>query len=186
MAPTTEEIINIIQNYDGMIKVLNKRIKDIEYEYQNLEQNLYKYTSYKSTTYGSTGNKGFNHDLSDILKTIDQRGQEYSLELKDTLSDLIFQIDKIRRVHLCYMVLPYEQHELLRILYEKNVTWGRASIELDVSISTLSRKRTKAIFMIKTACGSDLSNIEILGLQKLKKGITWDKLMQKEKICKKQ
>ena len=42
MAPTTEEIINIIQNYDGMIKVLNKRIKDIEYEYQNLEQNLYK------------------------------------------------------------------------------------------------------------------------------------------------
>ena len=28
------------------------------------------------------------------------------------------------------------------------------------------------------------NNIEILGLQKLKKGITWDKLMQKEKICK--
>ena len=77
------------------------------------------------------------------------------------------------------MVLPYIEHEVLRLLYEENLTWGRVSEKLDISISTLSRKRDKALNMIHTAYSSDLSTTEVLQLQKVRKGIDWKYLLKK-------
>lgn len=83
------------------------------------------------------------------------------------------------------MVLPYKYHELLRMLYQDKVGWGKVSEALDISISTLSRWREEAFSMIRTAYESKLSYTEILHLQKLQKGMTWDQLMKDYKNIRK-
>ncbi len=180
--PTTEEIINVIQNYDDIRKDLNNRLIAVTKEYQHLDRNIYEYSTYRSTVYGSTGNTHSNHDLSDILQTLRNKRIEYNSELEDTISILLQQLEEIRRMRLCYMVLPYMEHEVLDRLYENHQLGKQVCVDLQISKRKLYRIRDQAIKMIQTAYGSELSNTEILQLQKLcsKKGTSWKKLMEKE------
>lgn len=179
MIPTTEEIVDVIQQYPKIMDTLELRIRNMNEEYLNLNQSIYRYAAYRSAVYGSVGYSGTtNRDLLDVLKNKDHQEQEYCEELKKTIIDLTQKIDNVRRLHLCYMVLPYTYHELLRRLYQEKVAWGKLAETLDISISTLSRRRERAFTMMRAAYGSSLSYMEILHLQKMQKGITWDQLMQ--------
>lgn len=182
-----EEIIDVIQSYSQIMNTIEERLKNMNEEYQCLNQTIYRYAAYKSTVYGSIGYGGANNDLSDIIKKKNHQEQEYCDELKKTILDLTEKADNVRRLHLCYMVLPYKYHELLRMLYQEKVGWGKVSETLDISISTLSRWREQAFSMIRVAYGSNLSYTEILHLQRLQKGITWEQLMKdyKQKYKKK-
>ncbi len=180
--PTTNVIVDVIQNYSDMLQQLDQSIQRIGREWIELDENIYQYMSLKGMIYGDRGQGGSNYnsrDLLDLLSAVKKKETEYEAELKESLLDLIKQRDDIRRIHLCYMVLPYIEHEVLRLLYEENLTWGRVSEKLDISISTLSRKRDKALNMIHTAYSSDLSTTEVLQLQKVRKGIDWKYLLKK-------
>ena len=71
------------------------------------------------------------------------------------------------------------------MLYQDKVGWGKVSEALDISISTLSRWREEAFSMVRAAYESNLSYTEILHLQKLQKGMTWDQLMKDYKNIRK-
>ncbi|MFR3139063.1 MAG: hypothetical protein ACLTPC_03395 [Lacrimispora saccharolytica] len=178
MVPTTEEIVDVIQQYPNIMDTIELRIRNMNEEYLCLNQTIYRYAAYKCAVYGKVGYDGTNSDLSDVLKKKNHQEQEYREELKKTIIDLTQKADNVRRLHLCYMVLPYKYHELLRMLYQEKITWGKLSEMLAVSISTLSRRRERAFTMIRIAYGSSLSYTEILHLQKLQKGIMWDQLMR--------
>ena len=180
-----EEIIDVIRLYPQIMDAIDERLRSMNEEYQCLNQSIYRYAAYKSTVYGSVGYSGAKSDLSDMIKIKSHQEQEYCDELKKAILDLTEKADNVRRLHLCYMVLPYKYHELLRMLYQDKVGWGKVSEALDISISTLSRWREEDFSMIRTAYESKLSYTEILHLQKLQKGMTWDQLMKDYKNIRK-
>lgn len=175
----TETIITTIKDYPDLVKNLANRIENITIELLNLDDNLYRYTSYGNVSYGKVGVGSNSSDLSDIVNKKNSSEKDYAEELNNALYELKMKLANIRRIHLCYMVLPFKEHELLRRMYEEKMSWGKLSEEYQVSISTLSRQRTRALKMIQIAYSSDLSNSDILHLQKVQKKITWQNVIQK-------
>lgn len=174
---TNERIIEVIQDYSVIMENLNVQIENITKEFLSLDQNIYFYAAYKDTVYGRIGYSG-GSDLSDTLKKMDKEERRYAEELIKVLDQLKKELNCNRRIHLCYMVLPYKEHELLRRMYEEKTSWGKLSIDLQVSISTLSRQRAQALKMIRVAYNSNLSNSDIPHLQKVQKRITWQHVIQ--------
>lgn len=178
MCPTNEQIIEIIQNYQNLIAKFEIQKKNIIDEYTNLNENVYTYASFSNMGYGNGGHGRNTCDLAEVLKRIEKQEYQYRKDIEEMLQELMKSINFIRRVHLCYMALPFEQHELLKALYEERISWGKLSQNLQVSISTISRKRSRALKMIQIICVSELSNTEILHLQKMYKRITWKTVLQ--------
>lgn len=178
MCPTNEQIIEIIQNYQSLIAKFEIQKKIIIDEYAKLDENVYTYASFTSMDYEKGGYGGNISDLLEVIKRMEKKECEYRKDIEEMLQELLQNISFIRRVHLCYMALPYEQYELLKSLYEERISWGKLSEKLQMSISTISRKRCRALKMIQIVCESELSNKEILHLPKMYKGMTWNTVLQ--------
>lgn len=182
MYPATEQIIKIIQKYGAMVQDLDYQMKNIVNECVHLNQNIYRYTAFQSIDYENIGYGSNISNLGDVLKKMSYEEQKYYQELEESLEELQQEINFIRRIHLCYMSLPYKEHELLRMMYEEKLSWNTLIKELDISRSTVSRRRSYAIKMIQIAYASDLSNTEILYLQKGKKRITWELVLKNKNL----
>lgn len=182
MYPATEQIIKIIQKYGAMVQDLDYQMKNIVNECVHLNQNIYRYAAFQSIDYENIGYGSNISNLGDVLKKMSYEEQKYYQELEESLEELQQEINFIRRIHLCYMSLPYKEHELLRMMYEEKLSWNILIKELDISRSTVSRRRSYAIKMIQIAYASDLSNTEILYLQKGKKRITWELVLKNKNL----
>lgn len=178
MYPATEQIIKIIQKYGAMVQDLDYQMKNIVNECVHLNQNIYRYAAFQSKGYENIGYGSNTSNLGDVLKKMNYEEQKYYQELEESLEELQQEMNFIRRIHLCYMSLPYKEHELLRMMYEEKLSWNTLIKELDISRSTVSRRRSYAIKLIKIAYASNLSNTEILYLQKGKKRITWELVLK--------
>lgn len=178
MYPATEKIIKIIQKYGVMVQDLDYQMKNIVNECVHLNQNIYQYAAFQSKGYENIGYGSNISNLGDVLKKMNYEEQKYYQELEESLEELLQEMNFIRRIHLCYMSLPFKEHELLRMMYEEKLSWNTLIKELDISRSTVSRRRSYAIKLIQIAYASDLSNTEILYLQKGKKRITWELVLK--------
>lgn len=178
MYPATEQIIKIIQKYGAMVQDLDYQMKNIVNECVHLNQNIYRYAAFQSKGYENIGYGSNTSNLGDVLKKMNYEEQKYYQELEESLEELQQEMNFIRRIHLCYMSLPYKEHELLRMMYEEKLSWNTLIKELDISRSTVSRRRSYAIKLIQIAYASNLSNTEILYLQKGKKRITWELVLK--------
>lgn len=178
MYPATEKIIKIIQKYGAMVQDLDYQMKNIVNECVHLNQNIYRYAAFQSKGYENIGYGSNTSNLGDVLKKMNYEEQKYYQELEESLEELLQEMNFIRRIHLCYMSLPFKEHELLRMMYEEKLSWNTLIKELDISRSTVSRRRSYAIKLIQIAYASDLSNTEILYLQKGKKRITWELVLK--------
>lgn len=61
------------------------------------------------------------------------------------------RMQRISRMHLCYMTLPHLQHAVLKKLYEDGCPWKAVGAELGVSRRTVLRERSAAIAAMRRA-----------------------------------
>lgn len=182
MVYTDEEICYMIGHYKEKEQDICNRIDQLVSELSLADQNIYHLASFLHS--GNSPGGGGGHqitDLSNVLVSKEKEKEEYVTALREGIAQLMTSLDDMRRIHLCYMILPYENHIILQKLYEQKIPW-KLLIDQGQSRTSISRKRKKALNMIRSAYESSFTDTELMQLQKMHENglkIKWDKQMNK-------
>ncbi len=72
-------------------------------------------------------------------------------QLAEAQRQIEARMQRISRMHLCYMTLPCLQHAVLKKLYEDGCPWKAVGAELGVSRRTVLRERSAALGAMRRA-----------------------------------
>lgn len=163
----TEEIKNTLKHYDELSKKIHTQIMQLKQNLSEVEMQALEVAAYPKTDLAEKGGGGEIHkDLTNVYL----RYQRIVLEKqKDLLSEIIYltaKSENLHRLYLCSQAIAGDGYEIITRIYVQNEKYKTVEMESGLSHRVFEQKRQQAIRDIQKLYESELTNHQIIELQK--------------------
>ena len=147
-----EKIKNVIAHYPQEMEDLSRRIANLENDLLRLEADpiafLVRYSSPNNEQIYAKRNG--HSELTNILIHQDREIGNLKTDLLLAAQSLRDEMIRLRRIQICYTVLPEQEHRILKLLYEDGLKWDAVQKEMGIRRNSIGIIRDKAFNMIRS------------------------------------
>lgn len=88
--------------------------------------------------------------MTNILINQDKEIGRLKADLLLAAQSLRDEMISLRRVHICYSLLPEQEHQILKLLYEDGLKWDAVQKEMRIRRNSIGAIRDKAFDLIRS------------------------------------
>ena len=149
-APEWEEIKRVIREYRNWSDELSRDIADLKKEYREMDELSYAYAAYRPRNLVAEVRRTGYEDPG--LGWVKRKEDELSVsrrELAGSIRELEARRNRIRRIHMGFVLLPREEQQVLKGLYLEQKSWKALPQEMGISKRTMIRLRDQGFERIR-------------------------------------
>ncbi len=147
-----ETIKKVIAHFPEEMEDISRRIASLENDLFRLEADPIAYlVRYSAPNNEHIYVKQNSHsELTNILINQDKEIGRLKADLLLAAQSLRDEMISLRRVHICYSLLPEQEHQILKLLYEDGLKWDAVQKEMRIRRNSIGAIRDKAFDLIRS------------------------------------
>lgn len=174
-----EEVKDTLKHYNELSQEIHMQIMNLRDELSKVEEQALEIAAYPKTDLTEkNGCGGVHKDLTEVYLKYQKLVHDRQKEIIQNIAYLTIRSDDLYRLYLCSQALSGEGYEIISRIYNKNEKYKVVEMESGLSHRIFEKKRQQAIRDIQRLYESDLTNRQILEMQKIH---MYDQKFQKRK-----
>ena len=164
----TEEIKNSLKHYSGLSAEIHRQIMQLKKDLDDVEIQALEMAAYPKTDLAEKGgSRGIHKDLTDVYLRYQSIVLGRQQDLLDEITYFTEKSENLHRLYLCSQAISGDGYEIISRLYFNNEKYKVVEMESGLSHRIFEQKRQQAIRDIQRLYESDLTNRQILEMQKI-------------------
>lgn len=163
----SEKIKDVLRHHSELTQQIHKQVIDIRKKIDEVQQQSIEMASYPKIDLSQEGRgSGTHKDLADVYLKYQNLINEQEEELAAEMYVLTIHAEGIHRLYLCFQTLTGEEHDIIDRLYVKGELYRTVEQDIGLNHRIFEETRKQAIRDIQRLYESDLTNEQIVHLQK--------------------
>ena len=163
----SKKIKDVLRHHSELTQQIHKQVLEIREKLDEVQQQTIEIASYPKIDLSQEGGGRRTHkDLADVYLRYQKLVNEQEEQLAAEMYVLTIHAEGIHRLYLCFQTLIGEEHDIIDRLYVKGELYKSVEQDMGLNHRIFEGKRKQAIRDIQKLYESDLSNAQIICIQK--------------------